>query len=163
MEEASSAGEKALQYAASGLLHAGRHDQARSYVDRLLRLNSTSAPGLVISGWIELAAGNVKAAFKNFKTALVQVSYKKRSLLFFLWEPGVVWALISHHDCNIPFCWLKSQNWTRFHMVLSTFFLHKVKNHFVKFSGTSWTSIIHCHPYFDFSLTISHKYPKLVI
>lgn len=88
MEEASSAGEKALQYAASGLFHAGLHDLARSYVDRLLRLNATSTSGLVISGWIELATGNVKAAFKNFKTALVQVSYKKSLLILFLGTMG---------------------------------------------------------------------------
>lgn len=74
VEEANSAEEKALQFAAAALIHCGDHDIARTYVDQLLRVNSSSVPGLVLNGWLGLYTNNTKAAARAFKAALGHVS-----------------------------------------------------------------------------------------
>lgn len=39
------------------LMLCGRVDKAREYVDRMLKLNTENAAGLVLKGWVELNAG----------------------------------------------------------------------------------------------------------
>ncbi|CAG0921103.1 unnamed protein product [Notodromas monacha] len=51
------ASDKALYFAGVFLTHAGRHDKAREYIDRMLKLNPSSRDGLILKGWIELLGG----------------------------------------------------------------------------------------------------------
>ncbi|KAG8250918.1 Tetratricopeptide repeat protein 21B [Homalodisca vitripennis] len=73
VEDVDSVGERGLQLASSALLHSGRHGEARKYVERLLRLSPSSGAAMVVSGWLEMADGNTRAAARLFKTALGQV------------------------------------------------------------------------------------------
>ncbi|XP_064595299.1 tetratricopeptide repeat protein 21B-like isoform X2 [Liolophura sinensis] len=62
-----------LYYAGLFLFHAGKHDKAREYIDRMLKMNPTSREGLVIKGWIEMTCGRdafAKKAIKFFDEAI---------------------------------------------------------------------------------------------
>ncbi|XP_046679788.1 LOW QUALITY PROTEIN: tetratricopeptide repeat protein 21B-like [Homalodisca vitripennis] len=72
VEDVASVGERGLQLASSALLHTGRHGEARKYVERLLRLSPSSGAAMVVSGWLEMAERNTRAAARLFKTALGQ-------------------------------------------------------------------------------------------
>lgn len=80
-DEAGSAGELSLYYAALCLLYCGKHDKSREYVEKLLQNNGSSCGGLTLKGWLELASGKNKSAAQTFKAALAQVrtdiNYKK--------------------------------------------------------------------------------------
>ena len=51
----------------------GRHDKAREYVDRMLKVSQGSRDGLTLRGWIDLTCGKesmVKHSIKYFEEAL---------------------------------------------------------------------------------------------
>ncbi|KAJ8418796.1 hypothetical protein AAFF_G00002950 [Aldrovandia affinis] len=50
------AGDKALYYAAMFLWLMGRSDKAKDYIDRMLKMTSSSKEGLILKGWIELSS-----------------------------------------------------------------------------------------------------------
>ncbi|XP_072020597.1 tetratricopeptide repeat protein 21B-like isoform X2 [Amphiura filiformis] len=68
-----SAGEKALYFASLFLWHTGRHDKAREYVDRMLKVSKGAPEGQVLRGLIDLTCGRdayVKKSGKYFEEAL---------------------------------------------------------------------------------------------
>ncbi|KAK3106686.1 hypothetical protein FSP39_025201 [Pinctada imbricata] len=69
-EERKQAGELGLYYAALFLVHTGKYDKAREYVDRMLKMNPTKE-GLVLKGWVEMMSNrDAKKAIKYFDDAL---------------------------------------------------------------------------------------------
>lgn len=51
----------------------GRHDKAREYVDRMLKMSQTSREGLTLRGWVDLTSGRdtmIKNSIKYFEDAL---------------------------------------------------------------------------------------------
>ncbi|CAB4022833.1 tetratricopeptide repeat 21B-like, partial [Paramuricea clavata] len=62
-----SCGENALYFAAMFLWHTGRHDKAREYVDRMLKMSNGSKEGAVLRGWIDLTSGRDSALKKSAK------------------------------------------------------------------------------------------------
>lgn len=55
------------------MLLSGRHDKAREYVDRMLKISPGSKEGLCLKGWIDLTCGRdsvVKRSIKYFEDAL---------------------------------------------------------------------------------------------
>ena len=84
-DERKHAGEKGLYFAGLFLFHVGRHDKAKDYIDRMLKMNSTSKEGLAIKGWIELLSGkeaNMKKSTKYFDESLSQDGSKDIDALF---------------------------------------------------------------------------------
>ncbi|XP_052258735.1 tetratricopeptide repeat protein 21B-like isoform X2 [Dreissena polymorpha] len=72
-EERKQSGEMGLYYAGLFLFLTGKHDKAREYIDRMLKLNAENGDGLVLKGWIELMSGReVKKALKFFDDALAK-------------------------------------------------------------------------------------------
>lgn len=70
-DERKQSGEMGLYYAGLFLFFTGKHDKAREYIDRMLKMNGDSKEGLVLKGWIELMSGReVKKAVKFFDDAL---------------------------------------------------------------------------------------------
>ncbi|XP_066301202.1 tetratricopeptide repeat protein 21B-like [Branchiostoma lanceolatum] len=68
-DERKQAGEKALYFAGLFLWHTGRHDKAREYIDRMLKISNGAKDGLILRGWIDLTCGRdqyVKKAAKYF-------------------------------------------------------------------------------------------------
>uniref|UniRef100_UPI00358DF2F5 tetratricopeptide repeat protein 21B n=1 Tax=Myxine glutinosa TaxID=7769 RepID=UPI00358DF2F5 len=63
-EERKLAGELPLYYAAVFLWHIGHHDNAREYVDRMIKVSCRSRKGIVLKGWIDLTAGT-EALYKR--------------------------------------------------------------------------------------------------
>ncbi|XP_032880066.1 tetratricopeptide repeat protein 21B isoform X1 [Amblyraja radiata] len=66
-ENRKTAGQMALYFASLFLWHIGRHDKAREYVDRMIKVSSGSRKGLILKGWIDLTSGrdaNAKKAIK---------------------------------------------------------------------------------------------------
>ncbi|XP_053327438.1 tetratricopeptide repeat protein 21B [Spea bombifrons] len=61
------AGHKALYYAGLFLWHIGRHDKAREYIDRMIKISSGSRDGLVLKAWIDLTCGREAYAKKALK------------------------------------------------------------------------------------------------
>lgn len=49
------------------LLLCGRHDKAREYVDRMLKMSASSIEGLALKGWIDLTCGREMVAKKSIK------------------------------------------------------------------------------------------------
>lgn len=62
-----SCGENALYFAGMFLWHTGRHDKAREYVDRMLKMSSGSKEGAVLRGWIDLTSARDSAVKKSVK------------------------------------------------------------------------------------------------
>ena len=51
----------------------GRHDKAREYIDRMLKMSPSSKEGLALRGWIDLTSGRetlMKKSLKYFDEAL---------------------------------------------------------------------------------------------
>ncbi len=51
----------------------GRHDKAREYVDRMLKITPSSDKGLALRGWIDLTSGRevlVKKSLKYFDDSM---------------------------------------------------------------------------------------------
>ena len=64
---------QALYYASMFLWLCGRHDKAREYVDRMLKMSPSSKDGLTLRGWIDLTSGRetfVKRSSKYFDESL---------------------------------------------------------------------------------------------
>ncbi|XP_033624164.1 tetratricopeptide repeat protein 21B-like isoform X1 [Asterias rubens] len=83
-EERKHAGEKGLYFAAMFLWHTGRHDKAREYVDRMLKLSQGAKEGQVLRGWIDLTCGRdtfVKKSGKYFEDALSGASKNVEALI----------------------------------------------------------------------------------
>ncbi|XP_077996608.1 tetratricopeptide repeat protein 21B-like [Glandiceps talaboti] len=83
-EERKHAREKALYFAALFLWHTGRHDKAREYVDRMLKMSPQAVDGMILRGWIDLTSGRdnfVKKSLRYFEDAL-NLSGKEVEALF---------------------------------------------------------------------------------
>ena len=64
---------QALFYAGMFLWLCGRHDKAREYIDRMLKMSPSSKEGLSLRGWIDLTSGRetlMKKSVKYFEEAL---------------------------------------------------------------------------------------------
>ncbi|XP_072118143.1 tetratricopeptide repeat protein 21B [Mobula birostris] len=61
------AGPMALYFAGLFLWHIGRHDKAREYVDRMIKISNGSRKGLTLKGWIDLTSGREAYAKKAIK------------------------------------------------------------------------------------------------
>ncbi|KAM9306008.1 tetratricopeptide repeat protein 21B [Gastrophryne carolinensis] len=66
-EQRKSAGPRALYYAGLFLWHVGRHDKAREYVDRMIKITNGDREGLVLKGWLDLTCGREAYAKKALK------------------------------------------------------------------------------------------------
>lgn len=66
-EQRKTAGPKALYYAGLFLWHVGRHDKAREYVDRMIKISNGDKDGLVLKGWLDLTCGREAYAKKALK------------------------------------------------------------------------------------------------
>ncbi|XP_062043519.1 tetratricopeptide repeat protein 21B [Lepus europaeus] len=67
------AGQKALYYAGLFLWHIGRHDKARDYIDRMIKMSNNSKEGLVLRGWLDITRGKepyTKKALRYFEEGL---------------------------------------------------------------------------------------------
>ncbi|XP_071825631.1 tetratricopeptide repeat protein 21B-like isoform X2 [Apostichopus japonicus] len=72
-EERKSANDKALFFAGLFLWHTGRHDKAREYVDRSLKMSQGSVESMVLRAWIDMTSGRdayVKKSSKYFEEVL---------------------------------------------------------------------------------------------
>lgn len=61
----------------------GRHDKAREYVDRMLKMSPSSKEGLTLRGWIDLTSGRetlMKRSLKYFEEVLTGLVYLKLPL-----------------------------------------------------------------------------------
>lgn len=58
---------RAMYYAGLFLWLMGRHDKAREYVDRTLKLSSSSREGYVLRGWVDLTSDKPHTLKKSIK------------------------------------------------------------------------------------------------
>ncbi|KAM4626732.1 tetratricopeptide repeat protein 21B [Discoglossus pictus] len=61
------AGPRSLYYTGLFLWHVGRHDKAREYIDRMIKISNGSREGMVLKGWLELTSGREAYAKKALK------------------------------------------------------------------------------------------------
>ncbi|OCT63545.1 hypothetical protein XELAEV_18044641mg [Xenopus laevis] len=61
------AGHRALYFAGLFLWHVGRHDKAREYIDRMIKISNGSKEGLVLKAWLDLTCGREAYAKKALK------------------------------------------------------------------------------------------------
>ncbi|XP_073401888.1 tetratricopeptide repeat protein 21B-like isoform X3 [Dendrobates tinctorius] len=69
-EQRKTAAPRALYYAGLFLWHVERHDKAREYVDRMIKISNGDRDGLVLKGWLDLTCGreaNAKKALNYFE------------------------------------------------------------------------------------------------
>ncbi|XP_064419793.1 tetratricopeptide repeat protein 21B [Latimeria chalumnae] len=66
-EDRKSAGQKALYFAGLFLWHLGRHDKAREYIDRMMKVFNGAKEGWILKGWIDLTCGREAYAKKSIK------------------------------------------------------------------------------------------------
>ncbi|XP_056392607.1 tetratricopeptide repeat protein 21B [Hyla sarda] len=66
-EQRKTAGPRALYYAGLFLWHVERHDKAREYVDRMIKISNGDKDGLVLKGWLDLTCGREAYAKKALK------------------------------------------------------------------------------------------------
>nr|DBA19793.1 TPA: hypothetical protein GDO54_015570 [Pyxicephalus adspersus] len=66
-EQRKVAGPRALYYAGLFLWHVGRHEKAREYVDRMIKISNGDKDGLVLKGWLDLTCGIEAYAKKALK------------------------------------------------------------------------------------------------
>ncbi|XP_078408432.1 tetratricopeptide repeat protein 21B isoform X2 [Cetorhinus maximus] len=66
-DDRKTAGQMALYFAGIFLWHVGRHEKAREYVDRMIKLSNGARKGLILKGWIELTSGRDAYAKKAIK------------------------------------------------------------------------------------------------
>nr|KAF6476733.1 tetratricopeptide repeat domain 21A [Rousettus aegyptiacus] len=57
----------ALYYAGLFLWLLGRHDKAKEYIDRMLKVSSSSREGYVLRGWVDLTSDKPHAVKKSIK------------------------------------------------------------------------------------------------
>ncbi|XP_001096248.2 tetratricopeptide repeat protein 21B isoform X1 [Macaca mulatta] len=72
-EQRKGAGEKALYHAGLFLWHIGRHDKAREYIDRMIKMSDGSKQGHVLKAWLDITRGKdpyTKKALKYFEEGL---------------------------------------------------------------------------------------------
>ncbi|KAM9033190.1 tetratricopeptide repeat protein 21B isoform 3-T3 [Sarcophilus harrisii] len=72
-EHRKTAGSKALYYAGLFLWHIGRHDKAREYIDRMIKISNGSKEGLVLRAWLDITNGKeayAKKALRNFEEGI---------------------------------------------------------------------------------------------
>ncbi|KAL4636202.1 tetratricopeptide repeat protein 21B [Arapaima gigas] len=72
-EDRKNASPKGLYYAGLLLWHLGRNDKAREYVDRMIKISSSTKEGIILKGWIDLTCNKdvyTKKAGKYFDEAL---------------------------------------------------------------------------------------------
>ncbi|CAH3123731.1 unnamed protein product [Pocillopora meandrina] len=66
-QDRQSCGEMALFFGGMFLWHTGRHDKAREYVDRMIKMASNNKEGLLLRGWIDITSGKDSYAKKSIK------------------------------------------------------------------------------------------------
>ncbi|XP_040296219.1 tetratricopeptide repeat protein 21B [Bufo bufo] len=66
-EHRKSASPRALYYAGLFLWHVERHDKAREYIDRMIKISNGDRDGLVLKGWLDLTCGREAYAKKALK------------------------------------------------------------------------------------------------
>ncbi|XP_027722007.1 tetratricopeptide repeat protein 21B isoform X2 [Vombatus ursinus] len=66
-EHRKTAGPKALYYAGLFLWHIGRHDKAREYIDRMIKISNGSKEGLVLRAWLDVTSGKEAYAKKALR------------------------------------------------------------------------------------------------
>ncbi|XP_008061219.1 tetratricopeptide repeat protein 21B [Carlito syrichta] len=67
------AGEKALYHAGLFLWHLGRHDKAKEYIDRMIKMSDGSKEGQVLKAWLDITRGkdsSTKKALRYFEEGL---------------------------------------------------------------------------------------------
>ncbi|XP_023978025.1 tetratricopeptide repeat protein 21B isoform X5 [Physeter macrocephalus] len=72
-EQRKGAGPKALYHAGLFLWHIGRHDKAREYVDRMIKMSNGSKEGQVLRAWLDITRGKepyTKKALRYFEEGL---------------------------------------------------------------------------------------------
>ncbi|XP_074159318.1 tetratricopeptide repeat protein 21B [Sminthopsis crassicaudata] len=72
-EHRKTAGSKALYYAGLFLWHIGRHDKAREYIDRMIKISNGSKEGLVLRAWLDITNGKeayAKKALRHFEEGI---------------------------------------------------------------------------------------------
>ncbi|XP_059783998.1 tetratricopeptide repeat protein 21B isoform X6 [Balaenoptera ricei] len=72
-EQRKGAGPKALYHAGLFLWHIGRHDKAREYVDRMIKMSNGSKEGQVLKAWLDITRGKepyTKKALRYFEEGL---------------------------------------------------------------------------------------------
>eukprot|EP00731_Ephydatia_muelleri_P012930 Em0007g240a len=78
--ERTTCGEKSLYYAGMLLWLTGKHDKAREYIGRMLKMSPTSKEGLTLQGWIDLTCNRdafVKKSVKYFDEVLAGTEQPK--------------------------------------------------------------------------------------
>ncbi|XP_007945909.1 tetratricopeptide repeat protein 21B [Orycteropus afer afer] len=72
-EQRKGAGQKALYNAGLFLWHIGRHDKAREYIDRMIKMSSSGKEGQILRAWLDITRGRepyTKKALRNFEEGL---------------------------------------------------------------------------------------------
>uniref|UniRef100_A0A6J0TFY9 Tetratricopeptide repeat protein 21B n=1 Tax=Pogona vitticeps TaxID=103695 RepID=A0A6J0TFY9_9SAUR len=72
-EHRKTAGQEALYFAGLFLWHIGRHEKAREYIDRMIKISSGSKEGVILKGWLDVTSGkeaSIKKAIKYFDEGL---------------------------------------------------------------------------------------------
>ncbi|XP_074219924.1 tetratricopeptide repeat protein 21B isoform X2 [Camelus bactrianus] len=72
-EQRKGAGPKALYHAGLFLWHIGRHDKAREYVDRMIKMSNGSKEGQILRAWLDITRGKepyTKKALRYFEEGL---------------------------------------------------------------------------------------------
>ncbi|XP_042302110.1 tetratricopeptide repeat protein 21B isoform X2 [Sceloporus undulatus] len=72
-EHRKTAGQEALYFAGLFLWHIGRHEKAREYVDRMIKISNGSKEGLILKGWLDVTSGkeaSIKKSAKYFDEGL---------------------------------------------------------------------------------------------
>uniref|UniRef100_A0ABI7YEC8 Tetratricopeptide repeat domain 21B n=1 Tax=Felis catus TaxID=9685 RepID=A0ABI7YEC8_FELCA len=72
-EQRKGAGPKALYHAGLFLWHIGRHDKAREYIDRMIKMSNGSKEGQVLRAWLDITRGKepyTKKALRYFEEGL---------------------------------------------------------------------------------------------
>nr|XP_058908371.1 tetratricopeptide repeat protein 21B isoform X5 [Kogia breviceps] len=87
-EQRKGAGPKALYHAGLFLWHIGRHDKAREYVDRMIKMSNGSKEGQVLRAWLDITRG--------------KEAYTKKALRYFeegLQDGNDIFALLGKAQC----------------------------------------------------------------
>ncbi|XP_073097695.1 tetratricopeptide repeat protein 21B isoform X1 [Manis javanica] len=72
-EQRKGAGPKTLYHAGLFLWHVGRHDKAREYIDRMIKMSNGSKEGQVLKAWLDITRGkepHTKKALRYFEEGL---------------------------------------------------------------------------------------------
>ncbi|XP_006153641.1 tetratricopeptide repeat protein 21B isoform X1 [Tupaia chinensis] len=88
-EQRKGAGLKALYHAGLFLWHIGRHDKAREYVDRVIKISEGNKEGQVLRAWLDITRGK-------------ESSYTKKALRYFeegLQDGNDIFALLGKAQC----------------------------------------------------------------